>query len=350
MQYRRLGVTDIEVSLISLGTMTYAEQNTESEAFDQMDTAWNSGINLFDTAEMYPVPPSAVTYGQSEVIVGNWWTQRNISRDDLVISTKVTGNGTHNPGFEHIRGGPRLSESHILEAADHSLKRLQTDYIDLYQLHWPERRTNFFGRLGYQHIQDDLAVDLEESLLALAKLLEAGKIRHYGLSNETPWGVMEVCRLAKSHGLPAPVSIQNPYNLLNRSYEVGLAEISIREQIGLLAYSPLAFGLLTGKYYAGARPENSRLTLYERFQRRYAKPNSLAAADAYVDLAKQHGIDPALMSLAYINQQPFLTSNIIGVTTVEQLQLNIQSISTELSGELLEDIEAIHQRYPNPAP
>lgn len=350
MQYRRLGATDIEVSVISLGTMTYAEQNTQAEAFQQMDLAWDRGINLIDTAEMYPVPPSAKTYGGSEEIVGYWWTQRSIPRDRLIISTKVTGNGSHNPGFEHIRGGPRLSEAHILEAVDNSLRRLQTDYIDLYQLHWPERRTNFFGRLGYHHTEGDDGVTLEESVLALGKLLNAGKIRHYGLSNETPWGVMEVCRVAQAHGLPAPVSIQNPYNLLNRSYEVGLAEMSIREKIGLLAYSPLAFGFLTGKYYGGARPANSRLALFERFQRRYAKPNSLAAADAYVDLAKQHSIDPAVMSLAYINQQAFLTSNIIGATTIEQLKLNLQSLDTTLSSELLEGIEAIHQQYPNPAP
>jgi len=282
MQYRRLGNTDIDVSLITLGTMTYGEQNTQAEAFEQMDYALEQGINIIDVAEMYPVPPKESTYGASESIVGQWMAERGI-REKVILATKVTGNGSHNPGFAHIRGGPRLTATQIKGAVDDSLRRLQTDYIDIYQLHWPDRTTNFFGKLGVDSLVDEDAVSLEESILALGDLIQAGKIRHYGLSNETPWGVMEACRVAHAHHLSRPVSVQNPYNLLNRSYEVGLAEISLREQIGLLAYSPLAFGMLSGKYYQGARPEGSRLALYDRFTR-YTKTYAEAAADAYTCL------------------------------------------------------------------
>ncbi len=348
MQYRPLGNTDVNVSLITLGTMTFGEQNTQAEAFEQMDYAIAQGVNCIDVAEMYPVPPRAETYGDSETIVGRWLAERG-QRDQLVIATKVTGKGTNNPGFEHIRGGPRLSAAHIKQAVNDSLKRLQTDYIDLYQLHWPERMTNYFGRLGVSQLAEEENVPLAESIAALGDLVKEGKIRHYGLSNETPWGVMESCLVADILGIARPVSIQNPYNLLNRTYEVGLAEMSLRESMGLLAYSPLAFGMLSGKYYQGARPENGRITLFSRFTR-YTKPYAEAAADAYTDLARSHGIEPAILAQAFVNQQAFVTSNIIGSTTLEQLQMNLASVDVQLSDELLEQVEAIHQQYCNPAP
>ena len=348
MEYRQLGSTDVKMSLMTLGTMTYGEQNTQADAFEQLDYALAQGVNTIDVAEMYPVPPREATYGASEVIVGHWLASRGC-RADVVLATKVTGNGSLNPGFDYIRGGPRPSAQQIKQAVEGSLRRLQTDYIDLYQIHWPDRTTNFFGRLGYQALADEESIALEESVLALGDLVKEGKIRHYGLSNETPWGVMEAFRVAHQHHLPKPVSIQNPYNLLNRSYEVGLAEISLREQVGLLAYSPLAFGMLSGKYYQGACPEKSRLALYDRFTR-YTKPYAKAAADAYVDLARAHQLEPSEMALAFVNQQAFVTANIIGATTMEQLKSNIRSVNVVLSDELMMSIDAIHQQYCNPAP
>ncbi|MGH1439676.1 MAG: NADP(H)-dependent aldo-keto reductase [Cellvibrionaceae bacterium] len=347
MIYKNLGHTDIQVSLIALGTMTFGEQNTESEAFEQMDYATAEGVNFIDVAEMYPVPPKESTYGDSETIVGRWIKARRC-RDSIVLATKVTGNGVNNPGFDYIRGGPRLSAGQIKQAAEHSLKRLQTDVIDLYQLHWPDRTTNCFGRLGYQHIDED-AYALEESLSAMADLVKEGKVRTVGLSNETPWGVMESNRVAEALSLPRVVSIQNPYNLLNRSYEIGLAEISIREKIGLLAYSPLAFGVLSGKYIGGARPAKGRITLYSRFTR-YTNAQAEAATEAYGALAQQHGLSLTQMSLAFVNQQAFLSANIIGATDLEQLKENIASVDISLSDEVRDGIEAIHKQYSNPAP
>jgi len=347
MIYKSLGNTDIQVSLIALGTMTFGEQNTESEAFAQMDYASAEGVNFIDVAEMYPVPPKESTYGHSEEIVGRWIKSRDC-RDRIVLATKVTGNGVNNPGFNYIRGGPRLSADQIKLAAENSLKRLQTDVIDLYQLHWPDRTTNFFGRLGYQHIDED-AYALEESLSAMAELVQEGKVKTVGLSNETPWGVMEANRIAEALSLPRVVSIQNPYNLLNRSYEVGLAEISIREKIGLLAYSPLAFGVLSGKYIGGARPEKGRITLYSRFTR-YTNAQAEAATEAYGALAQQHGLSLTQMSLAFVNQQAFLSANIIGATGLEQLKENIASVDIRLSDAVLDSIDAIHKQYSNPAP
>lgn len=348
MEYRPLGNTDLRVSLLTLGTMTFGEQNTQAEAFEQMDYAFANGINTIDVAEMYPVPPKESTYGASEVMVGNWLAERGL-RDKIILATKVTGNSSNNPGFDYIRGGPRLTVQQVKQAVEGSLQRLQTDYIDLYQIHWPDRQTNCFGRLGYVHDDNESAIALEETLLALNDLISEGKIRHYGLSNESPWGVMESCRVAAQCNMSRPVSIQNPYNLLNRTYDIGLAEISIREKIGLLAYSPLAFGMLTGKYYGGQRPATSRLALYDRFTR-YTKPYAVAAADAYIDLAKEHQIDPSEMALAFVNEQQFVSSNIIGATTMDQLKTNIRSVQLRLSDEVLQGIEAIHQQYCNPAP
>ncbi|WAH59764.1 NADP(H)-dependent aldo-keto reductase [Pseudomonas silvicola] len=346
MDYRRLGRTDINVSALCLGTMTWGEQNTEAEGFAQIERAKQAGINFIDTAEMYPVPPRPETYASTERIIGNYF-KRTGDRADWVLASKIAGPGN---GIAHIRDGElRHNRAHIVQALDASLKRLQTDWIDVYQLHWPERSTNFFGKLGYQHTQDDLITPLEETLEALDEQVKAGKIRHIGLSNETPWGTMKFLQLAESRGWPRAVSIQNPYNLLNRSFEVGLAEIAIREQCGLLAYSPMAFGMLSGKFENGAKPAGARLTLFSRFSR-YSNPQSVAACSRYVALAREHGLDPAQMALAFVTQQPFVTSNIIGATSLEQLDSNIASFGLKLTDEVLEGIEAIHKDQPNPAP
>lgn len=344
MEKRQLGRTGIEVSVIGLGTMTWGEQNTEQEAFEQLDYAVDQGINLIDAAEMYPVPPRAETQGLTESYLGNWLKNRG-RRDDLVIATKVTGRSD----MDYIRGGPRLTREQIHQAVNDSLKRLQTDYIDLYQVHWPERKANFFGKLGYNPVDDSDAVPIEETLEALNELVEAGKIRHIGLSNETAWGAMTWLKEAERRGWTRPVSIQNPYSLLNRSYEVGLAEVSLREDCGLLAYSPLAFGALSGKYLGGQKPAGARLTEFSRFTR-YTSEQALEATQAYVNLAGEHGLSPAQMALAWVNSRPFLTSNLVGATTMEQLSENIGSASIQLSDELLERIEALHQRYTYPCP
>ena len=343
MQTRPLGDTGIEVSRLCLGTMTFGEQNSEAEAHEQLERAVAFGINFIDTAEMYPVPPRAETQGRTESYIGSWLKRRG-SRDDVIIATKAAG-----PGLEHIRGGPRLTRAHLHQAIDESLERLQTDYVDLYQLHWPERKANFFGKLGYVHDQEEDATPLEETLAALKELVDAGKVRAIGLSNDTPWGVMRALHLADSLGLPRVASVQNPYNLLNRSFEVGLAEIAHRERVGLLAYSPLAFGMLSGKYLDGARPEGARLTLFERFQR-YTNPQAQAATAEYVRIAQEAGLDPAQMALAFVNSRPFLTSNIIGATSMAQLESNLASESLRLDGEVLEAIEEVHRRHSNPAP
>ncbi|MDZ7854248.1 MAG: NADP(H)-dependent aldo-keto reductase [Halomonas sp.] len=343
MQTRPLGDTGIEVSRLCLGTMTFGEQNSEVDAHEQLDRAVAFGIDFIDTAEMYPVPPEADTQGRTEAYIGSWLKRRG-SRDDVIIATKAAG-----PGLEYIRGGPRLTREHLHQAVDDSLTRLQTDYVDLYQLHWPDRKGNFFGKLGYVHDPEEDATPLEETLSALKELVDAGKIRAVGLSNDTPWGVMRALHLADSLGLPRVASIQNPYSLLNRTFEVGLAEIAHRERVGLLAYSPLAFGMLSGKYLDGARPPGARLTLFERFQR-YTNPLAQAATADYVQIARDHGLDPAQMALAYVNSRPFLTSNIIGATSLEQLESNLASESLRLDAEVLEAIEAVHQRIPNPAP
>lgn len=345
MEQRQLGRTELNVTALCLGTMTWGEQNSEREAFDQLDCARAGGVNFVDTAEMYPVPPKPDTYATTERYIGNYFKARG-NRADWILASKVAGPGN---GIHHIRDGQlKMNRHHIVTALDASLRRLQTDWIDLYQLHWPERSTNFFGQLGYHHRDQDFT-PIEETLEVLDEQVRAGKIRHIGLSNETPWGTMKFLQLAESRGWPRAVSIQNPYNLLNRTFEVGLAEIAMREQCGLLAYSPLAFGMLSGKYEQGARPAGARLTLFSRFAR-YAKPESQAACSRYVALAREHGLDPAQMALAYVTQQPFVTSNIIGATSIEQLESNLASSELRLSAEALEAIEAIHTAHPNPAP
>lgn len=345
MQKRRLGQTDLAVSALCLGTMTWGEQNDEAEAFAQMDRARAAGINFVDTAEMYPVPPRQETYTATERIIGAYFRNRG-TRNEWVLATKAAGPGN---GIDYIRNGhPKFDRRQLQEAVEGSLRRLGTDYIDLYQLHWPERSTNFFGRLGYQHNEESFT-PLEDTLEALDGLVRAGKIRHIGLSNETPWGLATYLRLAETRGWPRVASIQNPYNLLNRTFEIGLAEMAIREQCGLLAYSPLAFGMLTGKYDKGARPEGARISLFSRFKR-YSQPQAEAACARYVALAREHGLSPAQMALAFVTRQPFVTSNIIGATSLEQLDENLASIDVELSETLLAAIEAIHTDQPNPAP
>lgn len=348
MQFNTLGNSDLTVSQICLGTMTYGEQNTQQEAFEQLDYAIAQGINFIDTAELYAIPPKAETYGATETIIGNWLAKRG-RRDDLVLASKIAGPGADWVG--HIRQGKsRFDEKNISEALDNSLQRLQTDYLDLYQLHWPERQTNYFGKLGYQPDPDEQTMTpVIETLQALEKQIQAGKIRYIGLSNETPWGLMQFISVAKAMNLPLIASVQNPYSLLNRSYEIGCAEISYRENVPLLAYSPLGFGVLTGKYLQNNAPATARMSLWPQYAR-YSNPQAVKATQAYVDLARQHQLDPAQMALAYVNSRPFVAATIIGATNMQQLQTNIASEQLTLSNEVVTAIEDIHKAIPNPAP
>jgi aryl-alcohol dehydrogenase-like predicted oxidoreductase len=348
MEQRQLGRTGITVSVIGLGTMTFGEQNSESEGHAQIDYALDHGINLLDTAEMYPVPPQAETQGETERILGTWF-RKSGKRSQVVLATKVAG-PTRVLKADYLRNGTnRLDRDNILAAVDASLQRLQTDYIDLYQLHWPERTTNFFGILGYTHVEDEQSVPIDETLEALAGLVRSGKVRHVGVSNETPWGVSRFLHLAEARGWPRIVSIQNPYSLLNRSFEIGLAEMAIRESVGLLAYSPLGFGTLTGKFLDGARPPEARVVRWSRFAR-YAGDLASRTTAEYVAVARKHGLDPAQMALAYVTSRRFVTSTLIGATTLEQLRTNIGSIGVRLSDEVLRDIDAVHKGQPNPCP
>lgn len=350
MEYRKLGDSGIDVSLIGLGTMTWGEQNTEAEAHEQLAYAVAQGVNLVDAAEMYPVPPRPETQGRTEEYIGTWLAKTPGAREKIVLATKIAGPARqpHNP--RHIRGeANQFDRENLVAAVESSLRRLRTDRIDLYQLHWPDRSTMTFGRSNYPWIDDPYTVPIEETLSVLADLVKAGKIRHVGLSNETPWGVAQFLRAAEKLGLPRVVSIQNPYSLVNRNFESGLSEFSHHEGIGLLAYSPLAFGWLSGKYEGGARPAGARITLFERFQR-YSKPESVAAISRYVALAKKHGLTPVQLALAFVNSRPFTTSNIIGATSMTQLRENIESVNVTLSDEVLAEIDALHQMQPNPAP
>jgi aryl-alcohol dehydrogenase-like predicted oxidoreductase len=344
MNYRPLGRTGVDVSEVCLGTMTWGEQNTERQAHEQLDFAVAQGVNFIDAAEMYPVPPRAQTQGRTEAYIGSWLRRRG-RRDDLVLATKVTGPAA----FEWLRGGPRLTHQHIRQAVDASLARLQTDYVDLYQVHWPQRSTNYFGKLGYAPDDDEETVPLEETLGALAEIVEQGKARYVGVSNETPWGVAEYLRLSVEHEWPRIQAVQNPYNLLNRSFEVGLAEFAHRSDVGLLAYSPLAFGVLSGKYLEGARPPGARLTLFTRFQR-YTGETAEAATREYVALARRHRLDPAQMALAFVNSRPFVTATIVGATSLEQLRADLAGCALSLSAEVLAGIDAIHRRFTDPCP
>lgn len=349
MEYRTLGGTGISVSKICLGTMTWGEQNTEAEAHEQLDYALSEGVNFIDTAEMYPVPPNAETYTRTEQYIGTWIQKRG-RRDDFVLASKIAGPTGNNNLDSYIRGGNNFSRAQIFEACEASLQRLNTDYLDLYQLHWPERKANFFGKLGVADLQDEQFTPFAEVVDALGELVRQGKIRAFGLSNETPWGLMQCLNLhAQNAELPRVASVQNPYNLLNRSYEVGMAEMSLRENVGLLAYSPLAFGMLTGKYRSKPWPQNARLSLFERFTR-YTKPKAFEAVERYAEVAEAAGLSLTALSLAFVNDRAFVSSNIIGATSMTQLQENIASANICLSADTLAAIDAVHADISNPCP
>ena len=344
MNYRKLGNTDLKVSTICLGTMTWGEQNTQREGFEQMDYALDQGVNFWDTAELYAVPPKAETFGHTETIIGNWF-EKNKKRDKVILATKVAG-----PSRKYLRNGENSFVGKNLDKAiNDSLKRLKTDYIDLYQLHWPERNVNNFGKLGYTHKENSWN-EFEDVLENLKKYIESGKIRYVGLSNETPWGVMKYLKLSKDKDLPRMMSIQNPYSLLNRSYEVGLAEISIREKIGCLAYSPLASGYLSGKYRNGNFPKGSRMERDFDFWTRYRKPNVDKVVEEYYKISNKYGLDISQMSIKFCEVQDFMTSVIIGATTMEQLKTDIESVKVKLDEEVIKEINEIQKIYPNPCP
>ena len=345
MKYTTLPNTDIKVSKICLGTMTFGEQNSEAEGHAQMDYAVANGVNFFDTAEMYSVPARQETYGSTEKILGSWFKKTG-KRDEIVLATKIAG---PNPNFTYMREKNDFSPASIKFALDQSLQRLQTDYIDLYQLHWPERKTNFFGKRGFESQEDGWEDNIQEVLETLEGFIKAGKIKHIGLSNETPWGIMRFLNESKYNHLPKISTIQNPYSLLNRQFEVGSAEICMRENVGLFAYSPLAFGVLSGKFLTGESHPNARIKLFPQFSR-YNSAQCNEATQRYSEIAKKHGISLAQMALAFVNQQAFVTSNIIGATTLEQLQENISSIDLILSDEIIKEINAVHAVIPDPAP
>jgi aryl-alcohol dehydrogenase-like predicted oxidoreductase len=342
MKYRKLANTNLDVSVICLGTMTYGEQNTESQAHEQLDYSIANGINLIDTAEMYAIPPKEETQGLTEKIIGTWLAKRK-DREKIYVATKVAG-----PGMEYLRGGSRLDKKQIFQAVDDSLKRLQTDYIDLYQVHWPERKSNYFGRLGYEY-SDEMGVSIEETLEAMTDLVKSGRVRYIGISNETPWGTSRYLNIAQEKSMERIVTIQNPYSLLNRIYEVGLAEISQHEKVGLLAYSPLGFGQLTGKYI-NKTEKNSRLGLFGDWFTRYSNEECLRAVEKYSKIADKYNLSLTHLALAFVNTRPFVTSNIIGATTMEQLKENIDSVNIDITETMLEDINQVHSSQPNPAP
>ena len=344
MEYKRLGSSTLKVSNLCLGTMTFGEQNTEADAHAQLDMAIDHGVNFIDTAEMYPVAPRADTQGKTESYVGSWLKDQQ--RDQLVVATKVTGPSR---GFEWIRGGPKVNSEHIHAAIDGSLARLQTDYVDLYQIHWPDRYVPMFGGSSYDTSLEHKSEAIDKQLEALGDLVHSGKVRYIGLSNETPWGVSEFIRLAKQKNLPCVVSIQNAYNLMNRTFEAGLAEVCRHEKVGLLAYSVLAFGHLSGKYLDDPKADG-RITLFPQFGQRYNKTNVPEATQFYVKIAREAGLSPAQMALAFARTRWFTDSVIIGATSLEQLKENLDSADTVLSEEVLAQIEAVHNHYPNPAP
>lgn len=347
MDYRRIGRTDLRASAIGLGTMTWGRQNTQDEAFAQMDLALDAGITFWDTAEVYAIPPTAETYGRTETIIGNWFASRG-GRERVVLASKIIGNPRG--GFGWVRGGTaRLDRANLTAALDASLKRLQTDWIDLYQLHWPDRLTPRFGQRIYRHAPEDDGVPLEETLGVLGEFIAAGKIRAVGLSNETPWGVMHCIRLAETRDLPRIATIQNAYSLLNRTYESGLAEVGLREDVGLLAYAPLAAGTLSGKYLGGVIPPGTRRSIDPR-RWRYDTPNADPATKSYVEIARRYGLSPTQMAISFVAHQPFVTSALIGATTLDHLRSNIAAYEVRLSDEVLKEIETVHMRYNDPCP
>ncbi|MHB2165498.1 aldo/keto reductase [Alsobacter sp. R-9] len=349
MKYRPLGRTGLDVSMICLGTMTWGQQNTEAEGHAQMDYAVDRGVNFFDTAELYSIPPKAETQGSTERIIGSWFASRG-RRDRIVLASKVIGRSAMD-WFRDARIPGELNRAQMTEALDKSLKRLRTDYLDLYQLHWPDRpvpwgsNPTVFRESEFRGPENPI----EQILEVLGDFVKAGKVRHVGLSNESAWGTMTFLKASEMRGLPRVVSVQNAYNLLNRTYEVAMAEVSMREDVGLLAYSPLAQGYLTGKYLDGARPAGARTTLFNRGQR-YEKPGAEEAIRKYVELARESGLDPAQMALAFVNGRPFVTANIIGATSMAQLETAIGSIDVTLPAEVEARIDAIHQLHSNPCP
>ncbi len=345
MKFNKLGNTNLDVSLICLGTMTWGTQNSEKDAFEQMDYSVDQGINFFDTAELYSVPPTSESYGKTEAMIGNWFEKRK-NRDKIILASKIAG-----PGCNWIRGGKNsFNEKSIGQAIEGSLNRLKTDYIDLYQLHWPERSTNCFGRREYKHREDENDWNNFETILkALEKFINSGKIRYIGLSNETPYGLSKYLELSKNQNLPRMMSVQNPYSLVNRTYEIGMSEISIREKCGLLVYYPLAAGALSGKYRNSQMPKNSRMSLFKGWER-MINPLAMKAYDEYYKLAKEYNMTMVQLAQAFVNSRPFVTSNIIGATTMTQLEENIKSIEVELSEEIIEKINLIHNNNPNPSP
>ncbi len=345
MKFKKLGTTDIDVSLICLGTMTWGTQNTERDAFEQMDYAVSQGINFFDTAELYSVPPTSESFGKTEIMIGNWFEKRK-NRDKIILASKVAG-----PGCNWIRGGGNnFDEKKIKEAIDGSLKRLKTDYIDLYQLHWPERSTNYFGSRDFLYNNKEGNWNSFESILeALEKFIKSGKIRHIGMSNETPYGLSRYLEISKNKGAPRMMSVQNPYNLVNRTYEIGMSEISIREKCGLLVYYPLAAGGLSGKYRNGKMPKDSRMALFKGWER-HLNPLAMEAYDKYFKLAKEFNLTMVQLAQSFVNSRPFVTSNIIGATTMDQLKENVESINIEFTDEMMNKVNEIHNNNPNPSP
>lgn len=347
MHYNQLGNTDLKVSRICLGTMTFGEQNTEAEGHEQLDYAIDQGVNFIDTAELYAVPARKETQGRTEEIIGSWLKDRS-DRDQLIIATKMAG---ALPFTAHIREPKDFTKAYLDEASANSLRRLQTDYIDLYQLHWPTRKTNFFGQRGFHHRPDDPWEDNFVTVLKnMQRLIDSGRIRHWGVSNETPWGLMRILHLADKHGLTPPVSIQNPYSLLNRTFEIGLSEVCLRENIAVLPYSPMAFGLLSGKFHRGEDSPENRLHKFKKELPRYQGKHRFDIAGKYLEIADKHGLNMAQMSLAFINERPFVTSSIIGASSLKQLQENIGSDAVSLSEEVVKEINAVHELWPNPAP
>ena len=348
MNYKSLGKSDIKVSTIGLGTMTWGEQNSEKEAFEQMDYAQDAGVNFFDTAELYPVPPSNKTRGETSRIIGRWIKNKK-NRNKIIIADKIVGRSGMN-WFRKNSEQTRLNKSQIIFALDRSLKDLDTDYIDLYQLHWPDRPINVFSGLEYEHKETQETNTILEVIETLEDSIKKGKIRSFGISNETPWGTSEYIKYSETKNLSRPVSIQNPYNLLNRSFEVGLSEISIRENVGLLAYSPLASGTLSGKYLDGKLPEGSRLKLFGNRYPRYRTPNSEDAIKEYIKIANTYNLDPCQMAIKFCEIKPFVTSVLIGATKMDQLKINIDSVNINLPDKILEDINKIQLIYSNPCP
>lgn len=345
MKYTKIPNTDIKVSKICLGTMTFGEQNTELEAHEQLNYAASKGVNFIDTAEMYSIPGRKETQGNSERFIGSWLKDQK--REDFVIATKVTG---PNPYFSYLRTPQPFTKKLIKSAFEESLKRLQTDYVDLYQLHWPDRNVNFFGKLNYEHNSEEQWQDnINQVVTTLDEMVKEGKIRNYGVSNETPWGTMRHLQESTTHNLTRVKTIQNPYSLLNRSFEIGNAEVAMRENIGLLAYSPLGFGVLSGKYFKGNLPEKSRLKLFPNYNR-FSNEQAMFLAEKYSEMAKKYNLSLVELALAFVQEQPFLTTSIIGATTMEQLKENIATIDVRLTPEMLLEINSIHTLQPNPAP